>query len=181
MRVINEVIELQLKKMNAVLLHLYSGKVSGHKGATVCQIDPELWGKSHLSQIGVWWSLKAWPTLKTDDYPVFIEQIVLHLPPLIFLSSWLNRDRALREWRFIWFFPGIFLETPLCLEVVLCEMYTGIHLARNSVRAHFDHFKELREAECDYNSGYFSRKYPGSMCLLLFFFSVIMRLIYSEY
>ena len=75
------------------------------------------------------------------------------------------------------------METPLCLEVVLCEMYTGIHLARNSVRAHFDHFKELWETECDYNSGYFSRKYSGSTCLLpfFFFFSLIMRLTYSEY
>lgn len=115
MRVINEVIELQLKKMNTVLLHLYSGKVSGDKGATICPIDSELWGKSHLSQIGVWWSLKAWPTLKTDDYPVFIEQIVLHWPPLIFLSSWLNRDRALKRVKIHLIFSRHILGNPTVL------------------------------------------------------------------
>ncbi|XP_045855471.1 uncharacterized protein LOC123938270 isoform X1 [Meles meles] len=64
---------------------------------------------------------------------------------------------------------GMFLEIPLLLEVLLYEIYPGLLLARNYVRAHFSLFEELRETLCDNKSGHFNRKHSrGSVgCLTI--------------
>lgn len=64
----------------------------------------------------------------------------------------------------------MFLEIPLWLEVLLCEIYPGLLLARNYVKAHFILFEELQEMLCNNKSGHFKRKHSRGMCLLLLSF-----------
>lgn len=168
-------IELQPKKVSTVVFHLPKGYVVGewsipNFGASLI---------SHRFGLEDVWRMCC----SENQWLSCIYSIVKSFctdPLLLFLSSCLNVDKELLEndnslvgclfFVLFCFFPGTFLEIPLWLEVLLCEIYLGLHLARNYVRAHFCLFEELQETLCINKSGHFSRKHSGGMCLLLLSF-----------